>query len=299
MKILSTETREISPAEAGELAKLFYSGIQRSIRPAAVSIYLDEMRSGRWGVSDSMVVVGVCGERQILIGGNHRMVALALHNAPVTMTIQHRQYDSDEEMRQDYIRTNSGMTAKISDKLRAYETDKAMEIPLSWAKTSVAGLKLVASGFTRSASARYSDMFFINALPQWENSIRAYTASTHGCYSKEVQIAHRAPVVAIGLLTFRFAPQKAVGFWKRVWDNDGLRKGEPEWALRTWVMNNTTRAYAPEDYAGAVAYAWNAHYEGREMQFTKALQGGSVVIKGTPVTPTFKEWRALVEGAKG
>lgn len=301
MKVLSTVTRPISPAEAAELAVLFYEGVQRNIRSLVVASYLEEMRSGRWGVSEDMVIVGTCSTGRILIAGNHRMRALALHSEPVLMTIQEREYDSDEEMRQDYIKTNGGSTFTTADRLKAMEVPERLGLSPKWTSASVSALKLIASGFNGGSRTGLSDNFFIQSLPNWEAQVRAYYASTHGCYHKEDYMAQRASVVAVGLITFRFQPALATRFWKRVWDNDGLRKGEPEWALRTFLTNSKalTGGQGQGAYAASVSYAWNAAFEGREIKYVKSLEDWDLVIKGTPLVSGFREHRALVEGGKG
>ena len=114
-------------------------------------------------------------------------------------------------------------------------------------------------------------------------------------------MTQRASVVAVGLVTFRFQPALATKFWRRVWENDGLRKGEPEHALRTFLTNSKalTGGQGQGRYAASVSYAWNAAFEAREIQFVKSLDDWDLAIKGTPVARGFREHRALVEGGKG
>ncbi len=73
----------------------------------------------------------------------------------------------------------------------------------------------------------------------------------------------------------------AARFWSSVTYNDGLRRDQPESALRRFLQANTaSSAVAAGEYAARVAQAWNAFYAGRPLT---VLAGGKYLnVEGSP-----------------
>jgi hypothetical protein len=89
-------------------------------------------------------------------------------------------------------------------------------------------------------------------------------------------------VTAVAMYTLKFQPEKAAEFWQGLAMDDGLRRNDPRLSLLYRLSSGYgTRPVAFQLHA--VAAAWNAFYEGRNLTEIRVDPGKPFRLAGTPV----------------
>lgn len=299
-EILNTETTIVDRNKATQLLSYTFHG-QRQTAPNRVEIYAMEMLTDRWYTSEGPIIVAVVHGKNYLIAGKHRMEAVlkAAELKPdigVLMEIQYRKYDSDKEVMQDYAVTNTGKAFTRHQAFRAMGTHEIIGVQQQTVAAASAAIRLIATNFEGTGAGALkmgihslfnTNEFLHEAILHWRNPIYAYEGAVSHAFGRQITWYRRAAVMAVGLVTFRFQPEKAEEFWRTTALGSGLKIGDPQFAFRNF-LSTTTVPSSPMllDYIYRVTRPWNAFYEEREIIKIAGPRGGNelntAVILGTP-----------------
>lgn len=269
---------------------------QRKTSEKRVKFYAQQMATGLWRSGDGLVKIGLIGksEQPYLIAGKHRMSAVVESDCSIPFAVEFYRYATLADLEADYASTNAGLNLTRGQAMEAMGTGVSLRVTKRMADAAAAGLLLIAGNFTTRRPVGIHTLLrnpvvMHDALTAWATPIYAYEKAIDWASSRERQLWYRGPVVAMGMVTFRFQPEKAEEFWRTVCTNDGLRKGTPEHQLYTYLahtkLDGKDRGDHLLDFNKKIAQCWSAFYEGRELhilQGHKSNAGTSVIIKGTP-----------------
>lgn len=93
---------------------------------------------------------------------------------------------------------------------------------------------------------------------------------------------YRGAVLAVALVTCRYSPEKAIGFWGGAATDDGLRNGDSRKALINWLRNNSVRKAQAMQHRAAIA-CWNSWFKDKSLTKVYPDTGASLKILGTPI----------------
>ena len=278
-----SEVMEITPAVAQEwLEKYRYRG-QRQVRDSHVEFLANEMLAGRFRLS-TIRLMHKNGATAIT-DGQHRLWAAFSSGSTIVVNVLHMFTDRDEEIADDYtIGGMAGLARTNSDIVRAYEVGLATDKRTS---VAIAAFRVLAHGFeplsdnylTRSPDSKRK------FLVEWKDYAEQYFDAIGAADTKRRPLFNRSMVTAVGMVTFRYQPEKAREFWEAVAKDDGLKAGDPCRALLHYLLDNIVTARSVPYHTRAIAQCWNNAFTGGDLQYARVLESmivRPIVLKGTP-----------------
>lgn len=278
----------IGPAEASDmLLNSKYQG-QRNLSKLAVARYVEAMKNGKWNISETAIVLGVRSNVQHLLNGQHRLCAVVDSNIAQTFIVQRNEYATDLAMDRAYAAMDQGTKRTPRQGLIALGAHERLGVPIASAEAAVAALRAIGGRFESDQYHTALSQRLKSAEPQdelltlWHKEIYSYT---HCIKGSDMRVQHRflrKPVMAVGLLTMRYAPLEATQFWTSTALNNGLLRGQPERVLYDYLTLNDSRSRTLPYHCSVVAGCWNAFVQGREIQKVMGFEDRPISLKKTP-----------------
>lgn len=272
----------VTPAMARAwLAGAQYLG-QRKIREYRVREFVREIERGAF--RRSVISLRRVGERLILADGQHRLHAIARTGVTAPMDVVIHTVSLDD-VAKDFATMDRPLIRSHADNLAPFNFG---EIGLSRTHESQLSpaAPIVVAGFQAGAihfSAR-SSMERADFVREWAAEALAISEATGEAHTRaHAKKMKNAPVYAVMLVTFRFAPDEARNFWARLAEDDGLRKGDPAKTLLDFLLTHRSRGRSYAFLTRAVAACWNADFEGRRLLLIRVNDTAMPIrIAGTP-----------------
>jgi hypothetical protein len=264
---------------------------QRPVSNEIVQKYADDMARGLWMLSNDNIVIGIRPTGEHLLNGQHRLNAVIRSGLPQLFNVDRMTFSSDVDMDLCYALMDQGKRRSFADSVRALGTADLIGISPTTATAAAAAMLLAAAGFRRNMGTYRAKTLFANAkvkhdvMVAWKTPIYAYCRNIQGASGKTRNWFMRAPVMAVGIVTMRWTPEKATDFWYRLSNNDGLLKGTPEHALYEILTNFEVSQRGADWYSRAVANCWNAFMQNRPLNIVRVYrehESSPILIKGTP-----------------
>ena len=278
-----TPFTDVTPAMAADwLAKHNFSG-QRKIRSEKVDSLAKTMMVGRF-MAGTAITFDVFGGDTHLVNGQHTLSAIVKSGMTIPLTVIVRRVNSMEDVAHDYSRHDTRMSIRTEmAALEAYALD--LGIPHSIVNIASAAMRAILIGlstpYRKDIDARSDAFIKASALRDYKDEISTYY--------KAIQVApmllsclRLSPVFAIGIETFRYQPKEAWDFWSVIAQNEGLKKGEPRRALSDFLMLHRADGTPNQTFLKAAAHAWNAYFNGRNLQIVRPGCMKEFFLEGTP-----------------
>jgi hypothetical protein len=274
---------------------------QRGLRDHHVFLLAQEMEAGTF-IPHSAIVFAELEGKSYLIDGQHRLKAISLYSRPVKMPVMRRAARSMKQIQEWYSSIDQGLRRTAHDAIRAQGLSGELGINDTYASRLSGAVRLIASGFldmtagtgkdknVRVRGAR-SNAFVSELLRRWAPEARAYFELVHGGESTNMHLFQRAPVIACGLLTIRYAPEKAQEFWSGMAQDDGLRAHDPRKRFLNWLRNG--KRMGPGKAARGFAVAWRAFLEDKELQLIRFEPSKPLEIQSVDLETEVKAAAAL------
>lgn len=274
-EVVSTGVKLITPEEAAEMAGWGFEE-QRRTDPRRVKLYAAQMTNGEWGLADADIVIATIKGRKsgqkYLIAGNHRIAAVIESDTPQRFKVSHYEYLSYTDMVADYFRTNKGKPITQAQALVGLHTSEALGVNSKITRTAATALRIIGSELDRPGDKAFqvtSDFNTLNGLlHNWQPQIKAYDNALRHAYKRQIDWFIRGPVMAVGLLTFRYKPEIAEAFWRTVALGADLPLNSPEYKMRD-LLSNPSRSWSDStktrEQVVLVSRPWNAYFEGRTL----------------------------------
>lgn len=122
-------------------------------------------------------------------------------------------------------------------------------------------------------------------MVEYQEAASLLATAMAGAPAANTRLVKRAAVMAVALETMRYQPSAGAEFWYRFAQDDGLTKGAPERALLNWLRNTPNKlsgSLVRREQARAASLAWNAHFQGRTLEYCKPNAVSTFVLLGTP-----------------
>lgn len=276
---------------ARTLAECAFAG-QRPIKDGHVATLRIAMTKGNFTAGTQLHFARV-GGRLYLVNGHHRLHAHSLTDAPLEFQCLVTDCEDESEVAQLYYRHDTVSAVRgLADVVRATGTASAAGISESDARRTLAAVKVIVGRFSRAMShqqevknLREPDEILAAAAPWWPYA-KTYFAITEGASREAAVCLGRQHIVAVGLVTLKYQPDKAREFWAGMAADDGLRKGDPrKSALRFLLTHRIGSGGNPLAWGGiaGVSLCWNAWFRGEALNQVKASLVSEIVLLGTPV----------------
>jgi hypothetical protein len=286
----------VDPKLARHLRDTCHFERQRNVDPKNVNRLMYEILN-RTFIGGTPIFTCVLPDGSMrLVNGNHTLEAIAKANVSVPLTFIYKHVKDLDEVGHIYSVLDLQKTRTWNDAIRA--TGIGEETPM--ARLVNVSLVFIASGFKpskdnpviRSRAAMLGGLF-----PEYKETAQLLDKCFAGASGNNKRILLRAPILAVALYTTKHQPSEALKFWRETVMDDGLKIGHPGKALLSYGRNTpaagTTTVGKSEDgtrerrpnrigHLRAAALAWNAAYEGREIEKCQPWHMGQFRLLGTP-----------------
>ncbi|MEW6736992.1 MAG: hypothetical protein AB1489_37230 [Acidobacteriota bacterium] len=264
---------DVTPAQAAAWLTNNNYARQRKLRKWHAEQLAEEMRKGRFR-KGTECHFGVLNGQLHLVNGQHTLTAITLYGETVTLTIHRTIVKSEDELADLYNHYDIGLKRNLRDAFNASDLAGKTGLKIHQITFLAAGLRVMLAGFQAADYKTITRDDTMQAIINWQVEGRGFWQALEGCSAALRRLLERSPVVAVALVTFRYAPEKAQQFWSELAADDGLRTGSPLKALRDRLINvringggESSNLKVSEGYmCRVVAAAWNAWTEGKEVQ---------------------------------
>jgi hypothetical protein len=267
---------------------------QRPLRPRHVAYLAWVIARGRFrpGTTITLARIGKQGPR-FLINGRHTLTALSeTTGAPIWLQIEEHQVPTLEDVAWLYQTYDTGMPRSLPDLYRADPGLLAHHFPPTAIRQLAGASTHLAWGFTRSRS--HAHALHLHALlrdirvkialmESWHAELALVRQDLDRKPRSVTKYLDRAAVMAIMLVTYRYAPAQAQQFWPRLASDSGLVSGDPAHTLLRWLRDTDAHQLRLDDYPRYPAAAWNAFVAHKTLGRMRADEGSvPLTLAGTP-----------------
>lgn len=266
MSNLQIKTRIISAEDARELLNKTRYQKQRTIRSHQVRRLTRIMESGEFR-QGTPIDIAVVGQKSYLVNGQHTLTAIAQCGKPQELLIVKHPCKNMDEVGALYVGFDRQLRRTPQDVVSGYGIDIG-NIGGKVGRALYGASGLIGAGFisfnTAKGSTWWEDLpirsrLFGSWLPEAE-LIREDISNTP--YSS---LLHTGPVLAVALVTYRFA-KDASAFWNGLVRDDALPQGDPRKALLFAHADKTKFrrvVYQQHVIARYVISCWNSFRRGQ------------------------------------
>lgn len=257
---LEVTVERVTPAMAKEWLK--NNPDNRNLRPTVVERYARDMRSGNWKVGGSAIVFNCDGS---LIDGQHRLSALIEAGRTIEMVV-HRGVDRDvKEAIDTGLRRNFADVLAWKGETQVAALAAAVRMGWRWQNGFIFG-------------ANYGTYTHAEGLDWYQHnpSVRRHLTRAKRLY---MSLAIPQPAGAAFMHRIYLIDESdADSFMGQVLLGEGLRKGMPSYALRSWAQSQAARpaSHRPrgDTYLAMLIKAWNGYAKGEDIQILAFKRGG-------------------------
>lgn len=281
---VTTTVETITPKQAEHLlANCNFDG-QRKLRGRYADDLAKLMGEGKFGLST--LRIAVVGQYEYLIDGQHRLSGVAKSGVPIPFVVIREHLTSERDVQIAYSQIDGGINRRLTDITTTLGIANRIGVP-EFAVTKAQGaINVMANDFEYSTSS--------NAFKGWTKQERAelplrfkdeiysYWRFAMQGNSKTVKGVSLAPVMAVGLATFRYQPEKAQEFWHGAVSTDVVNRMDPLFHLYELLLTLPGSKTPIEKTTRYVAGCWNNFILGKHVGFVKAHVSLDVSILGTP-----------------
>jgi len=300
--------REVSAKQAQQLLRDTKYPFQRELRPwhVAEQRWLIDHGQLRVGMEVHFAVFELTGVRY-QINAVHTMTALAQSGKTWQFVFIDHFVNTEEDVAKLYATFDQHLKRSWRNVYAVQPVFQAQNLPPLILDRLGGITNLLASGFRAEVQFRANEGFALlkNAvtrialmeswLPEIQEFLLTIPAKKRGnkAYSENRGFLLRSSVLAIALVTYRFAPGLAAQFWPKIAEDSGLQLGDPQRALLYYLRTHGTRQATIPEYVRVVASAWN-HFVNAHVLRELPGRSGTVRPASMPIriekTPHDGEW---------
>lgn len=280
-----TTYRDLNPALAQEWLEKHPFGGQRKLHMDRVEAFARDMRNGLFGPSDFHFAV--LDEWQPMMNGRHRCTAVLAANATIRARVHEIPIAKREDAGVVYSWFDLAGMRSQGEILAALGTEISSRL-LNAAQNACG---LIISGFeaipaASGARVRSSTALVIKqrVIEEWAPYATDYLGLIVGQSRRMSQLLRRQTVMSVGMVTVRYAKERAIPFWNQLALND-VRPETPQSLLMDLFLDKRADAFPGPRWARFVAHAWNHYYDGNSLKFLRLGEAAitqPILIKGTP-----------------
>lgn len=256
----------ITPDIAREWLEVFPYKYQRPITKSAVKRWANEMSLGKWlpGTTLDIAVVDVTGKRY-LINGYHRLSAVMDSGTDQQFTVVEHIAHNEQEVHEMYSLMDIHKKRTDMDSVRHLELGENYGLNLREGNALASAIRVIESRFMQVQSERFVPREMPNKVVKWAPYMSQYVQAIGDIPADVKSVMSRQVVVAVGVVTMKYCPGKAIPFWNGVCQDNEISITDPRKLVRRWLIANPTsasrsitrRTLDTHAYALYISTAWN------------------------------------------
>lgn len=288
LSVLMREGRKvIGPKLAERILKQAHYDGQRKTYDHHVTLLADMMRRSTW-TAGSQIAFAKVGDRLFLVNGRHRMHAVLASQRDVEFQVLVVDAADMAGVAALYyhfdVATRVRGTAEILNAVGAAEehhVSRGMAKGLYSAVGYIENGLIIPSYLQNPIRARSVDHRLAAARPWWVFGAQ-YEEVIKPADGRVRRKLLRPGTMAVGLVTLRYQPERAMAFWDGVARNDGLRRGDPRHTFLADLANRPGNSGTHLQTTIVPAAAWNAWFDGKTIGHIKVTASMVPKVHGTP-----------------
>lgn len=296
-----SEIRVVTPEIAREWLQSNSYDRQRPVQKLHVAHLATQMRNGLF-VKNTTIRFAKVGDTILLLDGQHRLNAVATSGIPMSFNVVVDEFPNDDDMAWAYGHTDVGKRRTNRDIYHALDLKSVLGFDgftkRAWDSFCGAITLIKHRGRLASTSAHGSVRGGIETnvdlMKVYVSHAKQYYTILPPLRSKKVYEAfYNASVSAAALVTFRFAPDRAEQFWRKVVFPDTSKQTDVTTHLHTFVLSSPRSNYQDNlRLMHAIAHTWNKHCNGETLKQFKSPTDTTKEFSFKHVPPP-AEWSKL------
>ena len=275
----------VTPEGAAHLVEECVFPGQRRLDWDYIETVRDAMVRGKFGLSSIRLVRCQEDGKEYLTNGQHRVWAVTLAKVPIAFSVIRMTVSTFADVEEVYTWDDIGRRRTSLQLAAALHRTRNVRIAPSQFNKVIAATKFLLTGFlpsNRSLLPLYTFEKRHAAAMLLQDEAAAYFEAISGRpHSAGWRRFELAPVMAVALVSFLEAPERAAKWWRRAALQDGALNDSPEFTLVNRVLANK---YPDHLLARYVAACWNAGYENRALNYvSKRNPTAPITIKPSPM----------------
>lgn len=265
---------------------------QRNQKKYRIRTHAQRIASGLWNAGFPITLARWPNGRLVVVDGQHRLAAIAQHDASVPVRINVIDVDSEEQVRRVYIGFDESTSVRTTGEvLDGVGVGAELKILRQLRNQAFNALFLLRNDLEpkrgranddKTQHARDRDGR-IAEFSTWHAEIVKCDYIVRASAQSHQKNMLNIGVLAVMMYTLRHQPAKAMDFWIGIARNDGLRKTDPRHTLLQDFHTRAMNSGAARQAVQAPVLAWNAFFEGRPLKIIKCIEGAPIRVSGTPL----------------
>jgi hypothetical protein len=286
MENITCELKTVTPEMALKLLANCPYEHQRKLRPRLVARYARDMQAGNWNPGSVLELVE-CKDDLYLVNGQHRLHAVVESGKEQCFVMKMERVATPKEVAHRYYTIDTGGARSFSELVNATEIREKTGLSSHQLNAVKAAARFILGGFDKS-DEEYSKTVLspdesLVLVNYWTETALEYYDTISGRNGPLLKRMRNAGVVGVALVTFKYQCTHARKFWAAVASNDGLKPGQPEHALVSFLYEKSFYKLGGNLYARYVANCWSAYFENREIKKLAVRDANNNInIEGSP-----------------
>lgn len=225
-----------------------------------------------------------------LINGMHRSWAVIESGRALEITLLETWCDTMEEINELYYREDMQKPRGLREVVRALNLPAELNLPESFLRSVAAACRFITDEFRFRSRKNLTNDLLQACLKEWQEEARIFFSLSTEAGPYKMRF-YRASVLSIAMVLLRHSRQLAVEFWKGVFNDEGLQKGDPRKTLREFVITSLVSANIrgkksvhDAHMARTVASAWNSWHKGQKLERIQRARDydSPIALRDTP-----------------
>lgn len=281
---------EFTPSVASEYLANYSYEHQRKINLRHVSTLAEAMSSGEFD-TNTIKIAEVDGKKY-LINGQHTLKAIVQSGVTLRLPVITQHVSDMDAVAKDYYHTDIGRKRTVFEAYSVMRLSEKLGMNPTELGQFGAAACLAMSGLNANLASAVTFDSRLEYMLDFKDEAKKYFAAVENSAIGHNAMARR-DYMGIGLITFRYVPDRAFEFWHGVANNSingvGLNEGDPRRTFHYFIQSSRIAGGAVrtgiriEHTLRATSHVWNAFYSGSEL---KIVRFGStktpIKILGTP-----------------
>lgn len=257
---------------------------------AHINALAEQMRRGLW-LPKTQIDFACLGGRMILVNGHHRMHAQIASAVNIVWSVVVHDCATEAEVAGLYWKFDTTLRKRSAENiLDGIGFADAVGLSRTAAKSLWDAVPIISLGlkfYRYQADGANSGSMLPDERQEIARGYAEEARNANALLALAPPLVRRRMFVAsrfaVMIVTLRHVPDTADTFWRGFCEDDGLAKGDPR---KTLLHDMQTRPLNPgmqAQHMMAIARAWNAYFDGRQMTHLK-VTGHAVPVAGTPFT---------------
>ncbi len=264
----NTYTESITPDQATNIIENDNFVDQRILRDEHSIEIAQAMQMGRFPPS-TQLCFAVFQNKKVIVDGQHRLWAVILSGITTEFVCTYYPVDREEQIRELYAEMDQGKGRGPNEIYKAQGLHKELGLTSGEVNKIGTAAPHVCACFQsrlRNKAGRKKAMR-IKFIRDHAEAANVYFEAIGSGVSGHVQRAmRRAPIMAVGLVTCFYQPDRAGEFWSQVSHPHEINERDARNKLREYILAEKSIKRTPEEWSRLCANAWNTWLKGKHVQ---------------------------------